>query len=121
MIKSLGQMNQALKSYDSNSWSKKSSTELKGLDNFDEMFKGELGEVNESSETFGEFLSNSISKVNDLQLQANNAVEELAAGKTQNIAETMLTVEKAELAFKTMNQIRVKVIDAYKEIMRMQV
>ena len=33
----------------------------------------------------------------------------------------MLAVEKADIAFKTMNQVRTKVIDAYKEIMRMQV
>jgi flagellar hook-basal body complex protein FliE len=33
----------------------------------------------------------------------------------------LLAVERAEIAFKTMNQIRGKVIDAYKEIMKMQV
>ena len=48
-------------------------------------------------------------------------VEVLVSGKSKNIHETMLAVEKAEIAFKTMNQIRTKVIDAYKEVMRMQV
>ncbi len=44
----------------------------------------------------------------------------LASGQTKNISETMLAVENAEIAFKTMNQVRMKVIEAYKEIMRMQ-
>ena len=35
--------------------------------------------------------------------------------------ETLLAVEKADIAFKAMNQIRLKVLDAYKEVMRMQV
>ena len=47
-------------------------------------------------------------------------MSKLASGKSKNIHETMLAVENAEIAFKTMNQIRMKVIDAYKEIMRMQ-
>ena len=48
-------------------------------------------------------------------------MEKLASGKSQNLHETLLTVEKAEIAFKTMNQVRSKVIDAYKEIMKMQI
>lgn len=73
------------------------------------------------SKTFGEFLNDSISKVNQLQQDANVAMEKLASGESQNLHETLLTVEKAEIAFKTMNQIRTKVIDAYREIMKMQI
>lgn len=74
-----------------------------------------------SSKSFTEFLADSITSVNDLQSQANKAIEELVTGKSKNIHETMLAVEKADIAFRTMNQVRQKVIDAYKEIMRMQV
>jgi flagellar hook-basal body complex protein FliE len=59
-------------------------------------------------------------EVNSMQVEANKAIQNLAAGKTKNIHETMLAVENAEIAFKTMNQIRMKVIEAYKEVMRMQ-
>lgn len=74
-----------------------------------------------SSKTFGEFLQDSINKVNDIQLEANKAIQKLATGESKNIHETMLMVEQAEIAFKTMNQIRSKVLEAYKEIMRMQI
>jgi flagellar hook-basal body complex protein FliE len=71
--------------------------------------------------SFGEFLSDSIQKVNSLQQDADVAVQKLASGESKNLHETLLAVERAEIAFKTMNQIRGKVIDAYKEIMKMQV
>lgn len=71
--------------------------------------------------TFGEFLKDSVTQVNELQVEANVAMEKLASGESKNLHETLLAVEKADIAFKTMNQVRSKVIDAYKEIMRMQI
>lgn len=71
--------------------------------------------------SFGEFLQDSISKVNNLQVEANTAMEKLASGESQNLHETLLAVENADIAFRTMNQVRSKVIDAYREIMRMQI
>jgi flagellar hook-basal body complex protein FliE len=59
--------------------------------------------------------------VNSLQNKANESIQRLVTGENKNIHETMLTVEKAEIAFKTMNQIRQKVLDAYREVMKMQV
>ena len=56
----------------------------------------------------------SASKAKREAAKANKAIQNLAAGKTKNIHETMLAVENAEIAFKTMNQIRMKVIEAYK-------
>ncbi len=123
-IKDVGQMSQMLKSYDTNSWTGKinKSREFGFQNNIEGLDKAiPEGVEGASGKTFGEFLVDSISKVNDLQVEANTAVQELAAGKTNNVAETLLTVEKAELAFKTMNQVRQKVIDAYREIMRMQI
>lgn len=74
-----------------------------------------------TTKTFGEFLQDSISQVNSLQVEANTAMEKLASGESQNLHETLLAVEKADIAFRTMNQVRTKVIDAYREIMRMQI
>lgn len=74
-----------------------------------------------SSKSFGDFLKDSLTKVNDIQSQANIAIQKLASGESKNIHETMLMVEQAEIAFKTMNQIRTKVLEAYKEVMRMQI
>lgn len=117
-IKTFSQMQNTLKSYDVNNWSK--SVEFgKQMD-----FSKELGKVSSGEEagsrTFGDFLMESIGNVNKLQVDADTAVQKLASGESQNLHETLLAVEKADIAFKTMNQIRTKVIDAYKEIMRMQ-
>ena len=71
--------------------------------------------------SFGEMLGSSIEKVNDMQLQADRGAKELAAGRNKNIHETMLMMEKADMSFRLMMQVRNKMIDAYREIMRMQV
>lgn len=71
--------------------------------------------------SFGDALQKSIEKVNEDQLQADRAVKELVAGRNKNIHETMLMIEKADMSFRLMMQVRNKVIDAYREIMRMQV
>ncbi|MBP5295873.1 MAG: flagellar hook-basal body complex protein FliE, partial [Bacteriovoracaceae bacterium] len=71
--------------------------------------------------SFGQLLADAVANVNGLQEEANKAIQKLASGKSKNIEETMMAVEKAELAFKMMNQIRLKVVEAYREVMRMQI
>lgn len=71
--------------------------------------------------SFGEMLNQSLEKVNEAQANADRAVKELVAGRNKNIHETMLAMEKADMSFKLAMQVRNKVIEAYKEIMRMQV
>ena len=66
-------------------------------------------------------LTESLEKVNEAQVAADSSMKELAAGRTKNIHETMLSIEKADSSLKLMMQVRNKVLDAYKEIMRMQV
>jgi flagellar hook-basal body complex protein FliE len=75
----------------------------------------------ESGNTFSAILRDSVDKVNVDQVQADHAIKELVAGRSKNIHETMLTVEKADASMKLMMQVRNKILDAYREIMRMQV
>ncbi len=109
-----------LNSYETRDWVK--STKVDGVNNklklSDAPNLNDIGGVNKNS--FGDFLKNSMMEVNNLEKDANRAIEKLATGQTKNIHETMLAVERAEMAFKQMNQVRSKVIDAYREIMRMQ-
>ena len=72
-------------------------------------------------ESFGTFLRDSMAEVDRLQKEAGRAAEELAAGRTENIHETMIALKKAEISFKMMMQIRNKIVKAYEEVMRMQV
>lgn len=71
--------------------------------------------------TFSELLSKMVEETNQQQVQADHAIKELVAGRNKNIHETMLTLEKADTSLKMMMQVRNKVLDAYREIMRMQV
>jgi flagellar hook-basal body complex protein FliE len=71
--------------------------------------------------TFSGILRESVEKVNAMQQQADHAIKELVSGRTKNIHETMLTIERADTSLKLMMQVRNKILDAYREIMRMQV
>jgi flagellar hook-basal body complex protein FliE len=117
-IKDITNFQQTIGNSDARGWSR-------GVDNF--KINSEIGfpdssvEGTSEAKTFGEFLKDSLGQVNSLQQDANIAMERLASGESQNLHETLLAVEKADIAFRTMNQIRTKVIDAYKEIMKMQI
>jgi flagellar hook-basal body complex protein FliE len=71
--------------------------------------------------TFSEVLENSVRKVNELQLDADNLTNRLALGEVDDISEVSIAVEKAELALRLMVQIRDKMVDAYQQIARMSV
>ena len=71
--------------------------------------------------SFKDVLTKSIGEVNDLQLDAERAISDLALGKTENVTEVMAAVEKADLAFKNLMAIRNKIIDAYREIQQLRI
>lgn len=120
-IKDIGSFQQTLGNADAKGWSRKVDNDMgAGFDIKTPGLEGGVSET-EGGKTFGDFLSDSIGKVNSLQQEANVAMEKIASGESQNLHETLLAVEKAEIAFKTLNQVRSKVIDAYREIMKMQI
>lgn len=89
------------------------------LDNFS---KSEGTTKTEKTATsFSDVLKESIDKVSELEKEANKQTESLVKGQGQDIHNTMIAVEKADLSFQLMMQIRTKIINAYEEIMRMQV
>jgi len=77
--------------------------------------------VNQKSLNFKDLLKQNINKVNNMQLDANQVTEDFALGKTDNIHQVMIAGEKAETSMKLTMAVQNKVIDAYKEIMRLQV
>ena len=74
-----------------------------------------------AEKSFGEFLSESLRKVDDLQQGADAAVAQMAKGDGPGIQEAMIAIEKADVAFKLMMEVRQKILDAYQEVIRMQV
>ena len=118
-IENVAGMNKLLSSYSTEDWMKSASVDQAALPQFNQL-AANPGVGAKPSQSFSEMLANSLTEVNSMQVEANKAIQKLASGQTKNIHETMLAVENAEIAFKTMNQIRMKVIEAYKEVMRMQ-
>ncbi len=74
-----------------------------------------------SSTSFVDALKESISKVAELEKAADQEAEKLARMETGDVHNTMIAIEKADLTFQLMMQVRNKIINAYEEIMRMQV
>ena len=70
--------------------------------------------------SFKDMLVDSIQQVNDLQADAQKAVEGLATGQNDNLVQVMTAVQKADLAFRTFMQIRNKLVDAYQELRQMR-
>jgi flagellar hook-basal body complex protein FliE len=73
----------------------------------------------EHRESFSDMLSNSIGEVNRLKLEADQAIQDMVAGKGKGIHETMIAVQKAEISFHLMMEVRNKIVAAYDQVMRM--
>ena len=70
---------------------------------------------------FGELLKDAISTVNELQKNSDNEIQKLMTGESQDLHTTVIAMQKADLSFQMMMQVRNKIVHAYQEIMRMQV
>ena len=71
--------------------------------------------------SFKETLAGSLEDVRNLQTVADDAIRGLVSGEVTDVTEAIVAVEKADLAFNTMMQIRNKIVAAYEEVMRMNV
>ncbi len=69
-------------------------------------------------------LSNDFSKmlreVNNLQMKADQKIEEFATSKDKDLHGTMIAMQKADVSLRLLLQIRARLTNAYQEIMRMQ-
>lgn len=81
-----------------------------------------LGAAQQPTETsFGEMLTQAISETNQAQINADQAATDLSTGRSDNLHEVMLAMEEADISMRMLVQMRNKVVDAYQEIIRMQV
>lgn len=81
-----------------------------------------LRETNTSknkSVSFGDIMQDAIEKINQIQNEADNAVKELASGG--DMTQAIIAMEKADMSFQLMVEVRNKLLNAYEEIQRMQV
>lgn len=70
---------------------------------------------------FSSWLSGEIEQVNQQILQADVEVRKLAVGEAENLHQVMAALEKAKLSFELVTQVRNKVLEAYQDVMRMQI
>jgi flagellar hook-basal body complex protein FliE len=77
--------------------------------------------VRQPEKSFSDMLGESIGKVELKQAEAEQAIEKLAAGDSNNLHQTMIALEKAEISLELMLQVRNKIVAAYEEIKRMQI
>jgi flagellar hook-basal body complex protein FliE len=85
---------------------------------------GGVGSVSGSgsgSGGFGSMLTDAISSLNDSQNTASSDSVALATGKASDVTSVVTDVEKANLEMQLAVQVRNKAVDAYEEIMRMQI
>lgn len=74
-----------------------------------------------SATPFSDYVRQSLNEVNGQMLEADQAIEDFVTGKNQDIHQTMLSMQKAEVSFELVMQIRNKIITAYDEIRKMSI
>lgn len=72
--------------------------------------------------SFAATLKASLGAVNDVQQQATQMTERFQRGEPGlDLGQVMVSMEKSSVSFEAMKQVRNKLVDAYQEVMRMQI
>ena len=95
---------------------------INGIETIPEPFATGPGSLTKNSGPgFADMLKGAVEKVNAMQHQAGRLEDAVAKGENVNIHQAVIAGEKAGLSFKLMMQVRNKMLEAYEEVMRMQV
>ena len=71
--------------------------------------------------SFKQVLAETIGEAQRLQTEADMTIRQVVSGQIKDVTEAVVAVEKADVSFQSMMAVRNKIVDAYQEIMRMQV
>lgn len=75
-----------------------------------------------SAVDFGQVLKTAVEQVNSAQLETNKLAKQFEMGDPNaNLQDVMISLQKANISFQTMVQVRNKLVNAYQDIMNMQV
>lgn len=85
-----------------------------------DLFGASSSQSESSGGGFGDVLKSAINRVSDLQSSADQQVSSVMQGGQGDMSKTMISVEKADVAFQLMMQVRNKVVSAYQDIEKMQ-
>jgi len=90
------------------------------VSNQDVFHLGTQGQEKRPETSFSSYLQNALNQVSSLENDARMAAQSLAAGDAAQIHQVMIAYEKAYLALGLTIEIRNKMVEAYHEIMRIQ-
>ncbi len=97
-------------------------SELKSATAFAQGKIGSLGSGDQSGGDFSQILKNTLDQVNQAQQTAQQMTEDFASGQSNvNLQDVMINLQKANLSFQEMVQVRNKLVTAYQNIMNIQV
>lgn len=71
--------------------------------------------------SFKDTMAKALAEVNQITADADQSIEKYMTGQTDNVGEVMSAVQKADLAFSALQQIRNKLVEAYQEIQQMRI
>lgn len=70
---------------------------------------------------FSVWLTRELDSVNQKLVVADTELRKLAVGEATNLHETMIAISSAKLSFELVTQVRNRILEAYQEVMRMQI
>lgn len=70
---------------------------------------------------FGDMLKQAVGKVNEAQNQADFSVQRAISGQETDVHRVMIAQEEAAMTFELLMEVRNKLMDAYQQIMQMQI
>ncbi len=73
-----------------------------------------------TGESFADLLANAIDEANRLQKESDDQIGKLLAGKEADLHTVLIAMQKAQISFQLLMQVRNKIVEAYQEISRMQ-
>jgi flagellar hook-basal body complex protein FliE len=80
-----------------------------------------VGSAESGASGFASWLDHELSQVNQQLLGSDVQMRSLAAGDVENLHQVMMSLEKAKLSFELVVQVRNRLLEAYQDVMRMQV
>lgn len=93
---------------------------IKSLSTADLLANKSGNTVEASSIDFAQELKNALGNVNQMQVDGERAMSDIATGSVKDLHQAAIAIDKAEISMKLMLEVRNKALNAYKEITRTQ-
>lgn len=71
--------------------------------------------------SFADMLADAVNSVDKAMKESDQGVQDFVAGKTENVHDVMISMQRAQISFQLMVEVRNKVVETYQEISRMPI